>query len=565
MNATKRPFTKTDLPAPDLTLEDELSTKFSPKSLLYTTVSTNFVPKEVPSDAPLTLVPELDKYVANGYGHYTANNKGIPIRQRLDLMEQPSRHKSEKKPKSLLHFFSISDIHITDKESPTQAIQLAFLHQSLSAYSGVMLYTTQVLNATVKTINTIHKARPVDFGISLGDTCNNTQQNETQWYINILNGGDIEPSSGDHVGAATIDYQKPYKAPGLGKIPWYQVIGNHDKFWMGTNVVSQYIKDTYVGSDILKMGDIFKPGGINERDYYMGVLDCNTPNGNISGAGLVTAIHPQTIKADESRRSLSSQEWMGEFIAAGGHPAGHGFQQKNIDNNFASYSFKPKSNIPIKVIVLDVTQKNNDLNENGYGHGTLDKERYNWLVQELEDGQNNDQLMIIAAHIPIGVEAPGSLTGWRKKATATQDGSYVSEAELIDKLHSYPNFILWMAGHRHVNIIKAFKSPAPVHPELGFWQVETASLRDFPQQFRTFEIFRNSDNTLSILTLNVDPLEDEAGLVAKSRSYAIGGQQIWGNGPFAPTEDISITPTSFNEELLITLSSKMQKKLQKCK
>ena len=297
----------------------------------------------------------------------------------------------------------------------------------------------------------------------------------------------------------------------------------------------------------------------------MGVLDGTTPYGNIIGAGLVTAVHPQTIKKDELRRSLSSQEWISEFVTASGHPAGHGFQQKNIDDDFASYSFEPKSNTPIKVIVLDVTQKNNDLNDNGYGHGTLDKERYNWLVQELETGQNEDQLMIIAAHIPIGVEAPGSLTGWRKKATATQDDSYVSETELIDKLHSYPNFILWMAGHRHVNTIKAFKSPAPAHPELGFWQVETASLLDFPQQFRTFEIFRNSDNTLSILTLNVDPLDDEAGMVAKSRSYAIGGQQIWGNGPFAPAEETANLETSFNEELLIPLSHKMQKKLQKGK
>ena len=140
-----------------MTANDGLSTKFSQKSFLYTTVLNNFIPTDVPSDAPLTLVPELDKYAANGYGHYISG-KGIPVRQRLDLMEQPTSHKSAKKPKSLLHFFSISDIHITDKESPTQAIQLAFLYKSLSAYSGVMLYTTQVLNATVKTINTIHKA-----------------------------------------------------------------------------------------------------------------------------------------------------------------------------------------------------------------------------------------------------------------------------------------------------------------------------------------------------------------------------------------------------------------------
>lgn len=34
-------------------------------------------------------------------------------------------------------------------------------------------------------------------------------------------------------------------------------------------------------------------------------------------------------------------------------------------------------------------------------------------------------------------------------------------------------------------------------------------LRDFPQQFRTFEIVRNSDNTVSILTTGADPAVNE--------------------------------------------------------
>ena len=49
----------------------------------------------------------------------------------------------------------------------------------------------------------------------------------------------------------------------------------------------------------------------------------------------------------------------------------------------------------------------------------------------------------------------------------------------IDELHSHPNLLMWMAGHRHVNTVKAF-----VHdnPEQAFWQVETSSLLNFPQQ-----------------------------------------------------------------------------------
>ena len=66
-------------------------------------------------------------------------------------------------------------------------------------------------------------------------------------------------------------------------------------------------------------------------------------------------------------------------------------------------------------------------------------------------------------------------------------------------LHTFPNVILWMAGHRHLNVVTPQPSPDPAHPELGFWEVETPSLRDFPQQLRTFEICRNNDHTVSII------------------------------------------------------------------
>lgn len=51
-------------------------------------------------------------------------------------------------------------------------------------------------------------------------------------------------------------------------------------------------------------------------------------------------------------------------------------------------------------------------------------------------------------------------------------------------------------------------------------------MRDFPQQFRTFEIYLNSEYSVSIVTVNVDPAVAEGTPAATLRKYAIPTQQI---------------------------------------
>jgi metallophosphoesterase (TIGR03768 family) len=531
-------------------------------SNVFTTLQKTVVPLSIPSSSETVLPYEISKFKQNGYGNWSYG-PGIDSVKRLDIMPANYSGASANNSTRLLNFFAITDIHITDKESPAQAIYEGYKGGSSSAYSPVMLYTTQVLDAAVQTINALHRQNPFDFGISLGDTCNSNQYNELRWYIDVLDGKNVKPDSGakdDPIPGPYNDYQDEYKAAGLNEtINWYQTLGNHDHFWMGFLPPNDYLRHNLIGEDILDLGNPFIDSlGLDSRGFYMGSIDGRSPYGDIIGIGPVKdfAIPPKVLAADPNRRSLSREEWMSEFFNTSSIPKGHGFNQSNVETGFACYTFEPKStNSLIKVIVLDDTQSNDDPNDPymlgygngslGYGHGSLDSERYNWLVSELDKGQSEGKLMIIAAHIPIGVEPAGSMMAWNP----------ATEAELIAKLHSYPNLILWIAGHRHSNTVTAFKSPDYAHPELGFWEIETSSLRDFPQQLRTFEIVRNSDNTVSIFTTDVDTAVKDGSHAAISRSYAVAAQQTFKN-------KIDLLPTgSYNAELVKQLAPQMQERL----
>jgi len=520
----------------------------------------------------------------------------------------------------LLNFFTLTDTHLSDKESPARNMGFGYKYpQPLVTgkvsgtllsfpmgginYSGIVLSPTQRLDAAVQTINAQHQLTPFNFGIHLGDAVDNTQYNELRWHIDVLDGRTITPSSGAHRGARTIDYQKPFQAAGLDRsIPWYQVIGNHDQFWMGVAMVTDMIRNAHVGSQILTIGKAqtleelkmlqvsktqaqFWPRVFNapfDQRWYMGVVDGSTKYGKIIGAGPTTSTSPITVAADPNRRSLSINQWMNEFFNTKSQPVGHGFTRQMAAEGFACYSFNPVPGIPIKVIALDDTDKR--YHSSG---GDLDQKRFQWLQTQLAAGQKADELMIVCAHVPLNMYSAIAMDDdpvqEKTYLTSRWQSSDIPVDQILAARHNYSNLVLWSAGHEHRNTItpqpaSAYISAPPNH---GFWVAESASLRDFPHQFRSYRIIYNSSDpsiggepSLSILALDHDLAVQPGTPAYNSRSYAIGAMEIFQASllPHNPVNNYQQGPGMdpntcvYNAELVIPLaqlSPGLRRKLKK--
>lgn len=439
-----------------------------------------------------------------------------------DLEEVPNPpyrgHAFPKEFDPLLVMHHLSDLHVCDAQSP---IRPEFLDRwadpdspireqvgTIGTYRPHSMLSPHVVEAMVQSLNQIKvgplSGCPIDAAIVSGDTTDNAQLNEVNWYLALLDGQPVRPDSGsfekyegviddgsDHydvkywhphgtpLGKVDDDARTkygfpvvpglldscraPFKATGLD-VPWFAVHGNHDALLQGTVTPNE-------ATSIEMMG-----GKRYESLPSSMTLEATLGAFNETGPADYPASSDASfveVTADSERRALERGQFAALHLLSPGMPHGHGFSEKNVEERTMYYSTEIGN---VKLIVID------SVNQFGGWQGSLDETQFAWLESEIA---NSTRPVVLSSHHPLTLMFNDFAPVGRR----------VCRDEIGEMLLKYSQVILWLAGHEHRHHIEWI---GPEEGEVGFWLVETASHIDWPQQSRTVEVVQGEDGDIYV-------------------------------------------------------------------
>lgn len=454
--------------------------------------------------------------------------------------------------RKITNLVHISDTHICDAQSTARVEYLdrfADQHNPISqviqtlvgTYRAHETLSTQVLESMIQRINRI-KRTPITLGdvdavVMTGDLTDNAQVNELDWFMRIMTGQKIRPDSGGNTrfegfgGSIYSEHhwnpqgtpkgerddaprslygfpivmdlmdavRAPFFASGLNR-DWFAVHGNHDALLQGTVKPDDLLRAIAVGDQ--KAIELPEEEVLRTLKSISEIGPASYPDSKRAKFVRVTS--------DKGRDFLSPQLFAQAFSADGN---GHGYNNQMAQRGIRYWSRQIGGAL---LVVLDT------VNPNGGWQGSLDLEQFEWLANCLVEHRNEN--VIIASHHPIQDLLNGYSPDGAQRVLAT---------ELLAELSNFSNVILWLAGHTHRNRITYYGSKE----SSGFWQIETSSLIDWPQQGRIVEVFEDTNGDLFIGTtmidhagsLGIDPthirLDDVHNLAGLSRLLSVNDWQ----------------------------------------
>lgn len=484
---------------------------------------------------------------------------GEPHQGRSDLVTDEDRSVEPEPAHRLGGLIHFTDFQLADLASPSRLefVQrwaddptMAQWHGLAPSYRPQEFLLPHAIESVVRTINAVQEesANAYQAVVTTGDNTDSSQHNELEWFIRYLDGGQVFPAEGTRdfadapVGSGDAHYwnpdhesedaynkrgfprrsgvvkaaAKPFEAEGL-HLPWLGCVGNHDCLVQG-RVRSESHWSAFLGGNE-------KPVAIDPG---------SAPSGNklaryVEDPWWSSAGPKREIEASAHRRLYSKREYVQAHLDSQSEPAGHGFTEQNASDETGYYVW---DGIPgLRYVCLDTT------NSAGNVDGCLDPEQFAWLEERL--AEVSAEYMNSAGdlvHNDVAQQRAVVIASHHGLSTMTnnyENNELKLASEVRSLLHRYPNVVLWISGHTHVNLI----TPRPAattseeaqrtgddvaappvanrydgrsdyfphaHPQGAFWELSTASISEWPVQCRLLDFFATERNALVVQTTMVD-------------------------------------------------------------